>query len=148
MIRHCVVLSCMRRSILESGNPRQQALAWSALTDSEQFQGERRLLAAIVPLSVFLRHRNRCVQDARHIGTSPANRFVPLASHDAKTRVQAKPAPSPATTGSRTILNETRSTTSGCILTRLFTTGWLTKNAYPNGDQGFRRDWPRIDPWD
>ena len=66
MFRHCIVPPYMLRAILQNGTSRQQAMAWSTLTDSEQFRGERRLLTAIVPLAVSPGHKNRCVYDARH----------------------------------------------------------------------------------
>ena len=66
MIRHCIVPPYMLRAILRNGNSKQQALAWSTLTDSEQFRGERRVLTAIIPLAVSPGRRNRCVYDARH----------------------------------------------------------------------------------
>ncbi len=66
MLRHCIVPPYMLRAILQNGNSAQQAVAWSTLTDSEQFRGERRLLTAMVPLSVSPGHKNRCVYDARH----------------------------------------------------------------------------------
>ncbi len=66
MIRHCIVPPYMLRSILHNGDSQQQALAWSTLTDSEQFRGERRLLGVLMPLSVSTGRRNRCVYDARH----------------------------------------------------------------------------------
>jgi Zn-dependent metalloprotease len=66
MDRHCIVPPYMLRAILQNGNSIQQALAWSTLTDSEQFRGERRLLATAVPYSVSPGHKERCVYDARH----------------------------------------------------------------------------------
>jgi Zn-dependent metalloprotease len=66
MIRHCIVPPYILRSILEKGDANQQAQAWSTLTDSEQFRGERRLLTALIPLSVSAGGKNRCVYDARH----------------------------------------------------------------------------------
>jgi Zn-dependent metalloprotease len=66
MFRHCIVPPYMLRAILQNGTSRQQALAWSTLTDSEQFRGERRLLGAIAPLSVSAGRKNRSVYDARH----------------------------------------------------------------------------------
>ena len=66
MIRHCIVPPYMLRAILQNGDSRQQALAWSTLTDSEQFRGERRLLNALLPLAVPPGGKNRSVYDARH----------------------------------------------------------------------------------
>jgi Zn-dependent metalloprotease len=66
MPRNCIVPPYMLRAILRNGDSRQQSVAWSTLTDSEQFRGERRLLSAIVPLSVSPGRRNRSVYDARH----------------------------------------------------------------------------------
>jgi Zn-dependent metalloprotease len=53
------------REILRNGDSEQQALAWSTLTDSEQFRGERRILTAIAPLAIPPGHRRRSVYDAR-----------------------------------------------------------------------------------
>jgi Zn-dependent metalloprotease len=66
MFRHCIVPPHMLRAILQNGNSRQQALAWSTLTDSEQFRGERRLLTSVAPVPISSGHRNRRVYDARH----------------------------------------------------------------------------------
>jgi Zn-dependent metalloprotease len=66
MFRQCIVPPHMLRAILQNGTSRQQALAWSTLTDSEQFRGERRLLTSIAPAPTSSGHRNRRVYDARH----------------------------------------------------------------------------------
>jgi len=66
MFRHCIVPPYMLRAIMQNGTSKQQAMAWSTLTDSEQFRGERRLLTAIVPLTVSPGHKRRSVYDARH----------------------------------------------------------------------------------
>jgi len=66
MIRHCIVPPYILRAIRKNGDSKQQALAWSTLTDSEQFRGERRLLTAIIPLAISPGRRNRCVYDARN----------------------------------------------------------------------------------
>lgn len=66
MIRHCIVPPYMLRAILKNGDTHQQALAWSTLTDSEQFRGERRMLSAIASLAIPPGRRRRSVFDARH----------------------------------------------------------------------------------
>ena len=66
MPRHCIVPPYMLREILKNGDSIQQALAWSTLTDSEQFRGERRILTAIVPLAISPGRKRRSVYDARH----------------------------------------------------------------------------------
>jgi len=82
MFRHCIVPPYMLRAILQNGSSEQQALAWSTLTDSEQFRGERRILTAIVPLSVSPGRKNRCVYDARHTYNLPGR----LARSEGKSR--------------------------------------------------------------
>jgi Zn-dependent metalloprotease len=55
------------RAILLNGDRRQQAAAWSTLTDSEQFRGERRILNALAPLAGTAPGRKRrTIYDARH----------------------------------------------------------------------------------
>jgi Zn-dependent metalloprotease len=66
MIRHCIVPPHMLRAILKNGDSEQQALAWSTLTDSEQFRGERRVLTAIAPLAIPPGRRSRSIYNARH----------------------------------------------------------------------------------
>jgi Zn-dependent metalloprotease len=66
MIRHGIIPPYILREILKRGDLEQQALAWSTLTDSEQFRGERRVLTAIVPLAIAPGRRRRSVYDARH----------------------------------------------------------------------------------
>jgi Zn-dependent metalloprotease len=66
MFRHCIVPPYMLRAILQNGTSDQQALAWSTLTDSEQFRGERRSIASVVRTSVSPGARNRRVYDARN----------------------------------------------------------------------------------
>jgi Zn-dependent metalloprotease len=57
----------MLRAIISNGDPGQQALAWSTLTDSEQFRGERRVLTVLSPLAaVSPGRKRRTVYDARH----------------------------------------------------------------------------------
>lgn len=54
------------RSILEKGNPRQQEAAWSTLTDTEQFRGRRKILAALTPIIATAPGRKRrTIYDAR-----------------------------------------------------------------------------------
>jgi Zn-dependent metalloprotease len=55
----------MLRAILQNGTLEQQALAWSTLTDSEQFRGQRRLIASVAAPSGSSGGRNRRVFDAR-----------------------------------------------------------------------------------
>ena len=52
MPRLCIVPPYILREILKNGDARQQARAWSTLTDSEQQRGRRRVLAAIAPLAL------------------------------------------------------------------------------------------------
>lgn len=66
MVRHCIVPPYMLRAILKNGDSRQQALAWSTLTDSEQFRGERRIVGGALPIAVPAGRKNRSVYDARH----------------------------------------------------------------------------------
>jgi Zn-dependent metalloprotease len=66
MPRNCIVPPYMLRAILRNGDKEQQAFAWSTLTDSEQFRGERRILNAIVPLTIPPGRRRRSVYDGRH----------------------------------------------------------------------------------
>jgi Zn-dependent metalloprotease len=67
MNRNCIVPPYMLRAILRNGDSRQQALAWSTLTDSEQFRGERRVLTVISPLAATPPGRKRrTVYDAHH----------------------------------------------------------------------------------
>lgn len=56
----------MLRAILHNGDARQQAFAWSTLTDSEQFRGARRVMAEGYPRAVAPGRRRRSVYDARH----------------------------------------------------------------------------------
>jgi Zn-dependent metalloprotease len=66
MIGYGIIPPYILREILKNGDSEQQALAWSTLTDSEQFRGERRILTAIVPLAISPGRRRRSVYDARH----------------------------------------------------------------------------------
>ena len=55
------------RAILLNGDKRQQAAAWSTLTCSEQFRGERRILNALAPLAgASPGAKRRTIYDARH----------------------------------------------------------------------------------
>jgi Zn-dependent metalloprotease len=65
MFRNCIVPPYMLRAILQNGSSAQQALAWSTLTDSEQFRGERRFITSVVRASVSPGRKNRRVYDAR-----------------------------------------------------------------------------------
>jgi Zn-dependent metalloprotease len=51
MARCCIVPPYMLRSILLHGTPRQQAMAWATLTESEQFRGQRGILAPVVAMA-------------------------------------------------------------------------------------------------
>jgi Zn-dependent metalloprotease len=56
----------MLKSILQHGDARQQALAWATLTDSEQFRGQRRVLAPLASLAAMAPGvKRRTVYDAR-----------------------------------------------------------------------------------
>jgi len=60
------------RAIATHGDRRRQAAAWSTLTDSEQFRGERRILAALAPVaSTGTGMKRRTIYDARHRYTLP-----------------------------------------------------------------------------
>jgi Zn-dependent metalloprotease len=55
------------RAIVLNGDTRQQAAAWSTLTNSEQFRGERRILNALAPLAgIPTGTKRRTIYDARH----------------------------------------------------------------------------------
>ncbi len=55
------------RAIAQNGSSRQQAWAWSTLTDTEQFRGQRRVLAPVSILAVpGTGKKRRTVYDARH----------------------------------------------------------------------------------
>jgi Zn-dependent metalloprotease len=60
------------KSILLHGDARQQAAAWSTLTDSEQLRGERRILNVLAPLAATATGtRRRTIYDARHSYSLP-----------------------------------------------------------------------------
>lgn len=66
MTRCCIVPPYMLRSILLRGTPRQQALAWATLTESEQFRGQRRILAPVIAVAgTSPGTRRRTIYDAR-----------------------------------------------------------------------------------
>ena len=55
------------RAIARNGNPSQQFWAWSTLTDSEQFRGQRRVLAPVSAITATgTGRKRRTVYDARH----------------------------------------------------------------------------------
>ncbi|HYK91988.1 MAG TPA: M4 family metallopeptidase [Acidobacteriota bacterium] len=65
MNRCCIVPPYILREILKNGDSRQQARAWSTLTDSEQARGRRRVIAAIAHLAVVAPGvKRRTVYDA------------------------------------------------------------------------------------
>lgn len=67
MPRMCIVPPYMLKSILLRGDSRQRALAWTTLTDSEQFRGQRRALSSISPHAAAKAGvKRRTVYDARH----------------------------------------------------------------------------------
>jgi Zn-dependent metalloprotease len=73
-MRHCFVPPHILRAIASNGTARQQSLAWSTLTDSEQIRGERQLVAlmaavAIVPAGV----KRRTIYNARGGYTLPGS---------------------------------------------------------------------------
>jgi len=66
MTRCFIVPPHMLRSILLNGTARQQAMAWATLTESEQFRGQRRILAPIHALAATAPGvKRRTVYDAR-----------------------------------------------------------------------------------
>ncbi len=67
MHRCFIVPPYMLKEIAKNGDARQQALAWSTLTDSEQFRGERRALNLVAPFAVTPPGiKRRTVYDARN----------------------------------------------------------------------------------
>ncbi len=65
-MRCCIVPPYMLRSIMEHGDESQQALAWAAITESEQFRGLRRVLTPIAALaSTTPGVKRRTIYDAR-----------------------------------------------------------------------------------
>jgi hypothetical protein len=68
----CIIPPYILRAIAAHGDRRRQAAAWSTLTDSEQFRGERRILAALAPVaSTGTGMKRRTIYDARHRYTLP-----------------------------------------------------------------------------
>src|SRR5512136_625319 len=66
MTRCFIVPPYILRSIMLRGSARQQAMAWATLTESEQFRGQRRILAPIVALAATAPgKKRRTVYDAR-----------------------------------------------------------------------------------
>src|SRR5512136_3038847 len=66
MTRCFIVPPYMLRSIMLHGSARQQAMAWATLTESEQFRGQRRILAPIIALATTAPGmKRRTVYDAR-----------------------------------------------------------------------------------
>jgi len=66
MTRCFIVPPHMLRSILLHGTAQQQAMAWATLTESEQFRGQRRILAPIHALAATAPGvKRRTVYDAR-----------------------------------------------------------------------------------
>ena len=66
MARCFIVPPYMLRSILLHGSAREQAMAWATLTESEQFRGQRRILAPIIALAATAPGtKRRTVYDAR-----------------------------------------------------------------------------------
>jgi Zn-dependent metalloprotease len=71
-----IIPTYILQSIIVNGNKRQQAMAWATLTSSEQFRGERKILAVLAPLaSTATGTKRRTVYDARH-GYSLPGRLV------------------------------------------------------------------------
>jgi Zn-dependent metalloprotease len=63
----CIVPPYILREILKNGDARQQAWAWSTLTDSEQTRGRRKVLGAIVSLTAVAPGvKRRTIYDAGH----------------------------------------------------------------------------------
>ena len=74
-MRHCIVPPYMLQSIITKGNLRQKAMAWATLTDSEQFRGRRRILAALAPLAAaHVRKKRRTIFDAGNTYDLPGRR--------------------------------------------------------------------------
>lgn len=66
MTRCCIIPPYMLRSILLHGTARQQEMAWATLTESEQFRGQRRILAPITALAATAPGvKRRTIYDAR-----------------------------------------------------------------------------------
>jgi Zn-dependent metalloprotease len=65
---HCgIVPPYILRAIVRNGTPRQQLWAWSTLTDSEQFRGQRKVLSPISAATMTgTGRKRRTVYDARH----------------------------------------------------------------------------------
>lgn len=60
------------RAIIKNGSTRQQALAWTALLDTEQRRGERILMASLgTILAVPAGAKRRTIYDARHLQLLP-----------------------------------------------------------------------------
>jgi Zn-dependent metalloprotease len=63
----CIVPSYILRSIVLNGDKHQREAAWSTLTASEQFRGERRVLTLLKPgTNIMTGTKRRTVYDARH----------------------------------------------------------------------------------
>jgi Zn-dependent metalloprotease len=63
----CIVPSYILRSIVMNGDEHQRQAAWSTLTASEQFRGERRVLTLLTPgTNIMTGTKRRTVYDARH----------------------------------------------------------------------------------
>ncbi|PYV13005.1 MAG: peptidase M4 family protein [Acidobacteria bacterium] len=72
MRRHCIVPPHILRAIAANGTERQQALAWATMTDSDQFRGQRALLATLaVVAAVPAGTKRRTIYDAGRGYTLP-----------------------------------------------------------------------------
>ncbi|MBZ5495312.1 MAG: peptidase M4 family protein [Acidobacteriia bacterium] len=76
MPAHCIIPPHILRAIIMNGDKRQQAAAWSTLTNSEQFRGQRRVLTSLAQIaSTATGTKRRTIYDARH-GYSLPGRLV------------------------------------------------------------------------
>lgn len=72
---HCIVPPHMLRSIAQRGDPKQQEMAWSTLTSSEQFRGQRLVLTVLSALAApAAGAKRRTVYDARGRYSLPGKR--------------------------------------------------------------------------
>jgi Zn-dependent metalloprotease len=61
----CIIPPFILQTIMLRGDKRQRAAAWTTLTDSEQFRGERRILTALAPFaSTATGMKRRTIYDA------------------------------------------------------------------------------------
>jgi Zn-dependent metalloprotease len=71
----CIIPSYILRSIALNGDKRQQAAAWSTLTNSEQFRGERRIMTVLASLAgTATGMKRRTIYDAHNRYDLPGRR--------------------------------------------------------------------------